>query len=122
NINKDEIIVRGSWVHNMPKGLPDTSGLRILRQGLLLGEMKKQRFEPSQALANTLHIEDYDKTISFFVDDHRTIRYLKGETIELDGDYEDGWYLIAVEGFPLGWAKVANNNLKNKYFPGWRWM
>lgn len=122
NINKDEIIVRGSWVHSQPKELPETKGLRILRQGLLLGEMKKLRFEPSQALANALHIEDYEKTISFSVDDPRVIRYLKCETIELEDGYEDGWYLIAVEGFPLGWAKVANSNLKNKYLPGWRWI
>ena len=122
NINNDEIMVRGPWVHNLPKELPDTSGLRILRQGLLLGEMKKQRFEPSQALANALHIEDYDKIINFSVDDSRAIRYLKCETIELEDGYEDGWYLIAVEEFPLGWAKSANNKLKNKYIPEWRWL
>ena len=122
NVTIDNIIVRGSWVHNLPKGLPDTSGLRILRQGLLLGEMKKQRFEPSQALANSLHIGDYNKTISFSIDDSRVIRYLKCETIELDQGYKDGWYLVAVEDFPLGWAKVANNKLKNKYLPGWRWI
>jgi len=28
---------------------------------------------------------------------------------------------VCVDGFPLGWGKVAQGTLKNKYLPGWRW-
>ena len=31
-----------------------------------------------------------------------------------------GWHLVCTDGFPLGWGKVTNGTLKNKYLPGWR--
>ncbi len=119
---QEQLVVHEERVYLMPEGLPNLKGLRILRQGLLLGEMKKQRFEPSQALANALTIKEYDKTIQLRVDDPNIIRYLKCESIELEGDYEDGWYLICVVDKPLGWMKITKNSFKNKYTPGWRWV
>lgn len=121
-IKSEQLIVKEDRVYLVPGGLPDLKGLRILRQGLLLGEMKKQRFEPSQALANALKASDYNKVIRFGIDDPQVIRYLKCESIEPEGEYADGWYLVCVEDFPLGWIKVAKNNFKNKYLPGWRWV
>jgi NOL1/NOP2/sun family putative RNA methylase len=121
-IKQEQLVVHEDRVYLLPEGLPNLKGLRILRQGLLLGEMKKQRFEPSQALASAMTISDYDKLIQLSVEDPNVIRYLKCEAIELEGDYEDGWYLVCVENHPLGWIKVAKNNFKNKYLPGWRWM
>ncbi|HHU73491.1 MAG TPA: SAM-dependent methyltransferase [Clostridiales bacterium] len=118
----EQIEVRDDRVYLTPKGLPDLKGLRILRQGLLLGEIKKQRFEPSQALASSLKIEEYPYIINLNSSDSRVIRYLKCETIDLDQTYEDAWYLICVDGHPLGWSKITNNKFKNKYLPGWRWV
>ena len=55
-------------------------------------------------------------------DDRQTIsRYLRGETIVTAQDRASGWYLVAIDGFPLGWAKGAGHTLKNFYPPGWRW-
>ncbi len=121
-IRQELLEVREDRLYLLPEGLPSLKGLRILRQGLLLGEMKKQRFEPSQALASSFTIEDYDKIIRFQADDPNVIRYLKCESIEPEGNYSDGWYLVCVENYPLGWLKVAKNNYKNKYLPGWRWV
>ncbi|MDD3173122.1 MAG: RsmB/NOP family class I SAM-dependent RNA methyltransferase [Herbinix sp.] len=121
-INRDQLIVHEERVFLLPEGLPNLKGLRILRHGLLLGEMKKQRFEPSQALASSLKIADYDKIIRLEINDPNVIRYLKCESIEPEGDYSDGWYLVCAEEYPLGWLKIAKNNVKNKYLPGWRWM
>jgi len=102
----------------------NTKGLRYLRTGLLLGEMKKDRFEPGQAFAMALKPEEFNQVVSWEKQDERVIRYLKGETISLK-DGEDpikGWCLICVEGFPLGFAKGSGATLKNKYYPGWRWQ
>lgn len=120
--NIGQITVREDRVYYMPKGLPELKGLRILRQGLLLGEIKKLRFEPSQALANALYRKDYDKILNLSSSDSNAIRYLKCEAIEPEGSFEDGWYLVCVDGFPLGWSKIAKDNFKNKYLPGWRWV
>ncbi len=121
-IDISRLLVRDTRLYYLPEGLPDIKGLRILRQGLLLGEMKKQRFEPSQALASALSSEEYAKTIHFKKEDPNAIRYLKCESLELKDQYEDGWYLICVDQHPLGWAKISKNNFKNKYLPGWRWV
>ena len=91
-----------------------------------MGEMKKGRFEPSQAFAMALKWGQYDNEISFSREDDRVIRYLKGETISLSqqesSQLSSGWCLVCVDQFPLGWAKLAGQSLKNKYYAGWRWM
>ena len=56
-------------------------------------------------------------------DDVRTVKYLKGETIEvsdLKPAKEKGWQLVCVDGFALGFGKLERGILKNKYYAGWR--
>lgn len=98
--------------------------LRFLRTGLYLGEVKQKRFEPSQALAMALRKTDYANTVDLKTGDERVFRYLKGETLDLEelvSRKAKGWCLVCVDGFPLGWGKLSNGSLKNKYYPGWRW-
>ncbi len=115
--------IHGERVYYMPQGLPDVRGIRFLRTGLLLGELKKNRFEPSQALAMYLKKEEYAHCIDLPAEDERIRRYLKGETLdveELVSVKEKGWRLVCVDGYPLGWGKLSKGMLKNKYLPGWR--
>lgn len=123
-VNTKNISIRDGYVYLCSSFMPELKGLRAMRTGLLLGELKKNRFEPSQALAMTLKADDYPKVISLHADDERVIRYLKGETLDLP-EFEnnaDGWNLFCVDGYPLGWGKFKNGSLKNKYLAGWRWM
>ena len=41
-------------VYYMPVGVPNVKGIRFLRTGLYLGDLKKNRFEPSQSFAMCL--------------------------------------------------------------------
>ena len=102
----------------MPEETPSLAGLRVMRSGLLVGSVEKGRFAPSQALAMALRMEEAKEAISLPAEDERVVRYLKGETIQLEG--ENGWCLFGVDGFPLGWGKMQNGRLKNKYAKGWR--
>ncbi len=111
-------------LYYLPEQFPEDTGLRFLRTGLLLGELKSGRFEPSQALAMTLKPDEASRVIRFSHEDERVIRYLKGETIPLtkgEGSAK-GWHLVCVEDYPLGWAKGNGETLKNKYYPGWRYQ
>jgi NOL1/NOP2/fmu family ribosome biogenesis protein/23S rRNA U2552 (ribose-2'-O)-methylase RlmE/FtsJ len=111
-------------LYYIPQSFPSVRGLRILRCGLFMGEIKKKRFEPSQALAMALSMDDFKNVINLTSDDERVKRYLKGETIDasdMDG-IKDGLALICVDGFPLGWGKLNRGTLKNKYLSGWRLM
>lgn len=97
--------------------------IRYLRTGLYLGTIKKGRFEPSQAFAMTLKPSMYRRLISLTRDDYRTVKYLKGDTLDVsDLTDEEGYHLVCVDGFSLGWGKVQGQSLKNKYYSGWRWQ
>lgn len=99
----------------------NTKGLRVLRSGLLLGTINKDKFEPSQALAMALKKEEFDNILDLDCNDIRVIKYLKGETITAN-EIGSGYCLVCTDGFPLGFAKYDNKNLKNKYEKGWRYQ
>lgn len=117
------IQMRDTKVFWMPEGIGRCPGLRFLRSGLYMGELLKKRFEPSQAFAMVLRKESYASVIDLSAADERVIRYLKGETIEAEpeeGGRPEGWQLVCVDGYPLGWGKLVRGVLRNKYFSGWR--
>lgn len=121
----NRIIIAGEKVYYLPEYDIPLKGIRILRSGLLLGELKKNRFEPSQALAMTLTMEAFDTTVNLSAEDVNCIKYLKGETIDVDaasikGNGKD--ILVCVDGYPLGFGRLSGTTIKNKYLPGWRWM
>ena len=119
------IDVRGDNLYYLPAPKYDGRGLHFLRNGLFMGEFKKKRFEPSQPFALALHAQDFDQVLDFPADDERLSRYLRGETLDVSdliaGEKKrPGWQLVMVAGHPLGFGKLVNNNLKNKYPAGWR--
>lgn len=119
------IDVRGDNLYYLPEPQYDGRGLHFLRNGLFMGEFKKKRFEPSQPFALALRAQDFDQVLDFPADDERLQRYLRGETLDvsdlINGEKKrKGWQLVMVAGYPLGFGKLVNNNLKNKYPAGWR--
>lgn len=126
-LNQNRIQMAQERAYLMPEGFHDSRGLRKLRAGLLLGEVKKNRFEPSQALAMALKMEEFSQVIQLSAEDVNVIKYLKGETLELSElgaqpHAGNGWNLVCVDGYPLGFGKLNQGTLKNKYHAGWRWQ
>lgn len=121
----ERVEVRSEKVYLLPEGLPPLSklkGLHFLRNGLFLGELKKNRFEPSQPLALSL-VGQPPARLDLPSSDPRIAQYLRGETIPAaPGEFtiSSGWALLCVDGFPLGWGKLVNGMFKNKYPAGWR--
>ncbi len=110
-------------LYALPADAEIKKGVRYLRTGLFLGTIKKERFEPSQALAMNLRMTECRQSLSLQAADERVIRYLKGETVELSREEacgKKGWRLVCVDGYPLGWAKCVDQSLRNKYYVGWR--
>ena len=122
-IDPDRLVNQNGYLSYVPaeKKFKELRSLRVMRRGLFLGEVKKNRFEPSQALAMTLSPETFDNCLNLSMDDERVLRYLRGETLEYDaGEAKDGWVLITADQLPLGFGKAKNGQIKNKYLPGWR--
>ena len=97
----------------------DNTKIRTLRSGLLMGTVKKDRFEPSQHLAFSLSPQNFENVLKLEADDIRTEKYLRGETIQDDRN-RSGWVLVCVNDYPLGFGKASGGMIKNKIEKGYR--
>jgi len=100
------------WV---PESMPDISRLKVLRPGLELGQVKKDRFEPAHALA--LWLKDCASTASFHPEGPEIAAFIHGDVVASE---KKGWTLVKAGEFSLGWAKGDGRVLKNHYPKGLR--
>lgn len=105
----------GEQLYLVPREMPDLKGLKVERAGLHLGTNKKNRFEPSHALALYFNEQDVKQTVSC----KEPLKYLHGETISCE-DGQKGWTLVCVDGISIGWGKAQNGIVKNHYPRGLR--
>lgn len=108
----------GEQLYLMPEGMPSLRGLKVLRPGLHLGTLKKNRFEPAHALAHALTGDDVKYVCNLSGDGEGIRNYINGGTFPVEG--EKGWYLITVDGYSTGWGKLAGGIMKNHYPKGLR--
>ena len=113
-----ECILFGEQLYAMPENMPSLKGLKVLRPGLHLGTLKKKRFEPSHALALSMKKEDVLRSWNLESGSREIKQYLSGQTFHAEG--EKGWYLILVDGYSIGWGKLAGGIMKNHYPKGLR--
>ena len=104
------------WLTKKPL---DLTGLKVLRNGLELGTLKKGRFEPAHAFALAWKPEYMPRKVNFSADSPEVIKYLKGESLNTNNN--SGWTVVCVDGFALGWGKISNGILKNHFPKGLRW-
>ncbi|MDD3027016.1 MAG: RsmB/NOP family class I SAM-dependent RNA methyltransferase [Erysipelotrichaceae bacterium] len=93
------------------------SNFKILRNGLHLGECKKNRFEPSHSLARTLTKDQVRRFVDFPVDSKEFTDYLAGLTLPAVGNR--GYGVIFGDGYPLSFYKESDM-IKNLYPKGLR--
>jgi len=109
---------RGDHLYLIPGDIPGANkgfaGMKVVRPGLLLGEAKKNRFEPSHTLAMCLKKEDVLSSQELT----DAMPYLRGEVVSCK--QQKGWTLVLYQGQPLGWGKASNGVLKNHYPKGIR--
>lgn len=110
-----QAVTFGDTLYWMPPQMPALHRLRVLRPGLELGALKKDRFEPAHALA--LWLRHCKNEISLSPESKELAAYLHGEAIPCA---ERGWCLVKVGAYSLGWGKGDGNQLKNHYPKGLR--
>lgn len=106
-----DFMLFGENLYLKPKGI-DIDKIKVIRCGLYLGQCKKNRFEPSHALALAMKKEDFKSVENFNYYDSQIKSYLTGNVINSD---KSGWCAVCVNGYPLGWGKASNGILKNHY-------
>lgn len=138
-----KILLRfGEQLYLAPAETPSLRGLKVLRPGLHLGTVKKNRFEPSHALALFLKKEQVVHAVNLACDGTAVRKYLEGQTLTIgegcdvemahiitrgrmaaeqaDVSLPKGWCHVCVDGYSLGWGKAAGAVLKNHYPKGLR--
>ena len=61
---------------------------------------------------------DVQRVCDLSSEEMTVLSYINGQTFTAEG--EKGWYLICVDGFSLGWGKLAGGIMKNHYPKGLR--
>lgn len=108
-------VLFGQSLYWAPGEMPSLRGLKVLRPGLELGEVKKDRFEPAHGLA--LWLKTAANTLNVTSQGEEIQAYLHGETLPCQGK---GWCLVQVDGYSIGWGKCDGKVLKNHYPKGLR--
>ncbi len=107
----------GEQLYLAPWDIPLLKGLKVLRPGLHLGTLKKNRFEPSHSLALALKPEEVVQWEELPSKEGLIEKYISGQTFETQ---KKGWCLITTDGFSIGWGKGAGGVMKNHYPKGLR--
>lgn len=105
----------GQNLYWAPEEMPELSRLKVLRPGLELGIVKKDRFEPAHALALWLrtcrNVQRYD------ADSPEIGAYIHGDVVP---SHVKGWCLVCADDYSIGWGKGDGRVLKNHYPKGLR--
>ena len=105
----------GETLYWAPAQTPDLKGLRVLRAGLELGEIRKGRFLPAHALA--LWLKTAKNKESYPAGSKEMADYLHGDVVP---SRKNGWCLVMADCYSIGWGKGDGNVLKNHYPKGLR--
>ena len=103
----------------LPELMPDVGGLGILRGGVLLGEIKKKRIEPSHALFMAAQADECSALVSLQPDSADLAAFLHGEEISVDESLK-GYAAVACRNTITGFGKCSYGRLKNRYPKGLR--
>ncbi len=119
------VIGFGEQLYLCPEDMPSVKALKVARCGLHLGTVKKDRFEPSHALALFLKKEYVNATVELPSDGADIKSFLNGQTLRISSDNGDagnkkGWCLVTTDGYSIGWGKLSGTVLKNHYPKGLR--
>ena len=105
----------GQNLYWAPAELPDIRRLKVMRPGLELGTVKKDRFEPAHALA--LWLRECRNTQDYTADSAEMKEYIHGNVVP---SRVKGWCLVTADGYSIGWGKGDGTVLKNHYPKGLR--
>ncbi len=125
SLSDGRLVFFGDNIYLVPVDAPGLDGLKVLRPGLQLGTIKKDRFEPAHALALAIRPEDAVSAVDITYEEAKA--YIAGMSITLTQEHPNdrdktgnGWCLVCLDGLSLGWGKITGNVVKNHYPKGLR--
>ncbi len=101
----------GDHLYLLPTTPGFWQGLRVVRAGLRAGQVMQGRFQPDHALALAFGPTSILRSVA--VSEAEAMAYLSGQTLASEGP--EGWALVTLAGFGLGWGKRVAGVVKNHY-------
>ena len=105
----------GQSLYWVPRETPSLRGIKVVRPGLELGELKKDRFEPAHAMA--LWLRSCNAVWDLSAQSEDIAKYMHGDVVHSP---VKGWCLLTVDSYSIGWGKGDGKVLKNHYPKGLR--
>lgn len=104
-------------VYMMKRPFMDLKKIKVLRQGLYIGDIIKKRFEPAHAfyMANCLK---YLKTVDVSIE--TMDKFMHG--LEIEQESKKGYVALSYKGINFGFGKSDGKRIKNKIPKGLRLM
>lgn len=102
--------MKGDKVYGASMPIAESVFQRTVQYGTYLGEVKKNRFEPSHALTmvNAIPLKH-----TYALTNEEVTQYLKGMSLPIP--IEKGYVVLTWEGHPLGLGKSDGKLIKNHY-------
>lgn len=115
----ENLYLNNDKVYLLPQNIPDIIGLSVMRAGILLGEFKKDRLEPSHCAFMACKPTDCSNYINYDVSSDTLLSFLRGEEIPINSSIK-GYTAVCVNNITIGFGKAVDGRLKNKYPKGLR--
>ena len=113
---KDKIIILPK---NFDSPIRNWKSLGVLRAGIILGEIVKNRIEPHHSAFMAAKPEQCVRSVNLDCDSADIKAYLHGEEITVPENLR-GYTAVCVNSITTGFGKASNGRLKNKYPKGLR--
>ncbi|GAX02783.1 23S rRNA methyltransferase [Secundilactobacillus pentosiphilus] len=114
-VDSHQLLAFGDQLYLMPEGTTSLRGLKVIRPGLHLGTLKKNRFEPSYAMALALSPGQFKYEASISEADWKQV--VHGDIFTSDEmPLKKGWVRLFCNHQPVAFGKVVNQTVKN-FFP-----
>lgn len=107
---KYNLYENGGALYALPADCFAWKGVKVLRCGVKLGDVVKNRFEPAHAFALSLKRGEAKNVLNLNYDDSRLRKFLCGESVEASVSQ---WCAVCVNGYPVGWGKGVGGVIKN---------
>lgn len=110
--------VFGNVGYMLPENMPNVPLGGVLRAGVPLGEIKRNRVEPAHGIFMAATMCECRRYIDLSADSAELAAFLHGEEITCTG--ENGFTAVCCNGIVTGFGKVSGGKLKNRYPKGLR--
>lgn len=111
------ILVKNDKIYGMDHPFLDFGSIKVLRQGLLLGEIKKNRIEPSQPLfLGAFYKEAIKNKVELTLEEMDA--FMHGEVLFKESP--KGFVALCFRGIPFGFGKSDGKRIKNRLPKGLR--